>query len=64
MMLTGTGEQQAKLIALIPIGQVDEPILAIIGEGLGEAIGRDYAIASSLPHPDYACNRRRGQYLA
>jgi len=35
MMLTGTGEQQAKLIALIPIGQVEESILAIIGEGLG-----------------------------
>ena len=43
---------------------MDEAILIVIGEGLGEAFGRDYVIADSLPHPDYAHDRRRGQYLS
>jgi len=64
MMLTGTGEQQTKLIALVPIGQVEESILAVIGEGLRGAFGRDYVIAAPLLHPGYAYDRRRGQYLA
>jgi len=60
--LVDAGEQKAKSIALVPIGQVDESILAVIGEGLKEAFSRDCVIAASLPHPDYAYDRRRGQY--
>ena len=55
-------ERRRKPIALVPIGQVDEAILAVIGEGLREAFGWDYVIAAPLPHPDYAYDRRRGQY--
>ena len=55
-------ERRRRAIALVPIGQVDEAILAVIGEGLREAFGRDYVIAAPLPHPDYAYDRRRGQY--
>lgn len=54
--------QKAQAIALVPIGQVQEAILIAIGEGLRGAFGRDYLIAPSLPHPDYAHERRRGQY--
>lgn len=61
-MVAGVGEQKAKPIALVPIGQVDEAILTVIGEGLREAFGRDYVIATSLSHPDYAYDWRRGQY--
>jgi archaemetzincin len=50
--------------ALVPIGQVDGAILTVIGEGLQEAFGRLYVLAAPLPHPDYAYERRRGQYLA
>jgi len=57
-------EQKAKPIALVPIGKVDEAILTIIGEGLREAFGRTYLIAAPLPHPDYAHDRHRGQYLS
>lgn len=49
--------QKAKSIALVPIGQVDESVLTVIGEGLREAFGRDYVIAAPLPHPDYAYDR-------
>ena len=64
MPLVDVGEQRAKPIALVPIGQVDESILTVIGRGLREAFGRAYVIAAALPHPDYAYDRRRGQYVA
>jgi len=57
-------EQKAKPIALVPIGQVGESILAVIGQGLQQAFGRVYVIAAPLSHPDYAHDRHRGQYLA
>jgi len=60
----GTNEQKAKSIALVPIGQVNESILAIIGEGLREAFGRAYVISAPLSHPDYVYDRRRGQYCS
>jgi len=50
-------------IVVVPIGQVDESILTVIGQGLREAFGWAYVIAAALPHPDYAYDRRRGQYL-
>jgi archaemetzincin len=57
-------EQEAKRITLVPIGQVDESILTVISQGLREAFGRACVIAAPLPHPDYAHDQRRGQYLA
>jgi archaemetzincin len=62
--LVDADEQKAKPIALVPIGQVDEAILTIIGEGLREAFGRAYVILTPLFHPDYAYDRHRGQYLS
>jgi archaemetzincin len=64
MPVMGLDEQKAKPIALVPVGQVDEFTLTVIGQGLREAFGRAYVIADPLPHPDYAYDRRRGQYLA
>jgi archaemetzincin len=61
-MSVALGKRKANSIALVPIGEVNESILTLIGEGLREAFGRDYVIATSLPHPDYAYNRRREQY--
>jgi len=62
--LVDANEQKAKPIALVPIGQVNEAILTVIGEGLREALNRAYLIAVPLPHPDYAHDRHRGQYLS
>ena len=64
MPVMGLDEQKTKPIALVPVGQVDESILIVIGQGLSEAFGRAYVIAAALSHPDYAYDRRRGQYLA
>jgi archaemetzincin len=58
----GVDARKTKPIALVPIGQVDEVVLTVIGEGLKEAFGRDCVIVAPLPHPDYAYNRRRKQY--
>jgi archaemetzincin len=57
-------EQKAKSIALVPVGQVDESILTVIGQGLQEAFGRTYVIAAPLPHPNYAYDGKRRQYLS
>ncbi len=57
-----SGDQQAPPIVLVPI--VEEDILTVIGEGLKEAFGRACVLAAPLPHPDYAYDGRRGQYLA
>ncbi len=63
-MLVGAEARKEKLIALVPISRVEEAILTVIGEGLQEAFGRACVCAAPLPHPDYAYERRRGQYLA
>lgn len=63
-VLVDIDEQKAKLITLVPIGQVDEAILTVIGRGLREAFGRTYVILTPLSHPDYAHDRHRGQYLS
>lgn len=57
-------EQKPKPIALVPIGQVEKPILTVIADGLGGVLGRASVIADPLPHPDYAYDHKRGQYLA
>jgi archaemetzincin len=62
----GAGEQRSnkKPIALVAVGQVDEAILTVIGQGLWEVFGRAYVTATPLSHPDYAYEQRRGRYLA
>jgi len=59
-----SADRQVPPITLVPIGQVEEAILPVIGEGLKEAFGRLWVLAAPLPHPDYAYDWRRGQYLA
>jgi len=57
-------EQKAEPIALVPIGQMDESVLTVIGRSLREAFGRAYVIPAPLFHPDWAHDWHRGQYLA
>ena len=54
--------KERRTIALVPIGQVDESILTIIGEAVGQTFGRAWVIADPLPHPGYAFDSRRRQY--
>ncbi|MEA3459148.1 MAG: archaemetzincin family Zn-dependent metalloprotease [Chloroflexota bacterium] len=51
-------------IVLVPIGRVDQPILKIIGEALSEELDGSFSVAKALPHPDYAYNEKRAQYLS
>jgi len=51
-------------ITLVPIGIVEEELLSRVGDALAEVFGRHVEVADLLPHPDYAYNERRQQYLA
>lgn len=63
-VLVDVGEQKAKPIALIPIGQMNKSVLTVIGRGLREAFGADCVIATPLSHPDCAHYQQREQYLS
>jgi len=51
-------------ITLVPIGIAEEELLSRVGIALTEVFGRQVEVAAPLPHPDYAYNERRQQYLA
>ncbi|HIP97063.1 MAG TPA: hypothetical protein EYH32_07600 [Anaerolineae bacterium] len=52
------------MITLVPIGMVEETLLSRVGFALSDVFGRQVEVAAPLPHPDYAYNARRQQYLA
>ncbi len=53
-----------KMLYLVPVGEVDEDILASLCEELQKQFGTPCEIAPTLPHPSYAFNERRRQYLS
>lgn len=60
-----TGDEEAAgQIALVPIGGVEQSLLNVIGRALAREFGRAWTVISSLDHPHYAYNQRRGQYLS
>lgn len=52
------------IITLVPIGTVAEDLLSHVGSALREIFQRRVEVADPLPHPDYAYNQQRQQYLA
>lgn len=51
-------------ITLVPVGLAEEELLSRVGGALTEVFRRQVEVAAPLPHPDYAYNERRQQYLA
>jgi archaemetzincin len=52
-------------IILVPIGTiVEEGLLPQVGIALAEVFEQQVEVTDPLPHPDYAYNERREQYLA
>jgi len=51
-------------VVLVPVGEVDDVILAVIGEGLREVLGCSVSVGAPVPHPRDAYDRRRRQYLS
>lgn len=51
-------------ITLVPIGRVDPEVLETLPGQLSKVLNREISISRGLPHPDYAFNRQRNQYLS
>jgi archaemetzincin len=49
-------------IALIPIGEVENPILVAIGQALSEEFDASFSMGEPLADPNYAFDPKRGQY--
>lgn len=53
-----------KDILLVPIGEMDEILLDWLKIELGKTFHKAVEIGKGMPHPDYAYNKRRNQYLS
>jgi len=51
-------------ILLVPLGEVDGKLIERLKDGLTRAFHRDVTIGKGMPHPDYAFNKKRNQYLS
>ncbi len=47
---------------LVPIGPIEAKFLGTLAERLEKSFNRPCLVAEGLPEPDYAFDRRRGQY--
>jgi len=51
-----------RTIMLVPVGPVEEDLLAWLAERLPEVVDRKVEIGKQVPLPDYGFDQRRGQY--
>ncbi len=51
-----------KSVSIVPLGRIQEEILAAIEGGLARAYGVDVRRIEGLPEPEYAFDAQRGQY--
>jgi archaemetzincin len=59
----GTATMEGTLY-LVPVGRVEDAILNPVSCGVEEAFGTPAEVAPALPHPSYAYDLERDQYLA
>lgn len=59
------GEEAGRMgIALVSVGKIDKQILEDLKEDLSKIFDKEIFIGKDMPGPDYAFNKKRGQYLA
>jgi archaemetzincin len=51
-------------ILLIPVGEVKMKVVEALRYDIKKAFGQQVWIGRGMPHPDYALNRKRDQYLS
>lgn len=51
-------------ILLVSVGKIDRQILEELKEDLAKIFNKDLSIGKEMPEPDYAFNKKRGQYLS
>jgi archaemetzincin len=51
-------------ILLVPVGEIDAKVIESLQVDLGKTFNKKVSIGRGMPHPDYAFNRKRNQYLS
>jgi archaemetzincin len=51
-------------ILLVPVGQIDKTVIERLQVDLGNIFNKQVEVGQGMPHPDYAYNKKRNQYLS
>jgi archaemetzincin len=51
-------------ILLVPVGEIDKKVIERLHVDLAKIFNRQLVVGQGMPHPDYAYNRKRNQYLS
>ena len=51
-------------IVLVAVGEVDKKIIEALKHDLNKAFKKQITIGKGMPHPNYAFNKKRNQYLS
>jgi len=51
-------------ILLVPFGKIDQKVIERLQEDLSKLFNKQVELGQGMPHPDYAYNRKRNQYLS
>jgi archaemetzincin len=51
-------------ILLVPFGEVDKKVMERLPVDLSNTFNKQVEVGQGMPHPDYAYNKRRNQYLS
>jgi archaemetzincin len=51
-------------ILLVPVGEIDKKVIERLQSDLGKIFNKQVEAGQGMPHPDYAYNKKRNQYLS
>lgn len=51
-------------ILLVPVGEVDKRVIEVLKNNLNKVFNKQVLIGKGMSEPDYAFNKKRGQYLS
>jgi archaemetzincin len=51
-------------ILLVPVGEIDKKVIERLQVDLGKIFDKQVEVGKGMPHPDYAYNKKRNQYLS
>jgi archaemetzincin len=55
---------QEMSILLVPVGEIDKKVMERLQVDLGKIFNKQIEAGQGMPHPDYAFNKKRNQYLS
>jgi archaemetzincin len=51
-------------ILLVPVGEIDKKVMERLQGDLGKTFNKQTEVGQGMPHPEYAYNKKRNQYLS